>query len=407
MIEIIISAVVALAIGVLIGILAVQRGKQKLITQVEVMKRSEEQSAEMHKIMMDAMKAEMRAEMTEWMGPATENMLKARQEEFSKTSKDNISAIVTPLEQSIKAMKEAMDKNSREQTEFGGQMKSQIEMMIRQSEAAKTSADELSRVFKHESKVQGDWGETVLKELLDSQGLTEGIHYDTQTSIRNAEGVAVRSEEGSLLRPDVILHLDTKREVIIDSKVSLKAFMDYVNSQDGGEKERYLAAHIESVEKHVKELSAKDYSSYIQPPKVKMDYVIMFVPHSGALWTALNRKPDLWRKAMDRNVYIADEQTLFAALKIINLTWTQIAQAENHKRVYELADEMLKRVGQFSKIMSDMGKAIQNAENAYGQGMDKLQDGRQSIIKTCEKLQKLGAKQNVNNPIPMLQVEEE
>ena len=130
-----------------------------------------------------------------------------------------------------------------------------------------------------------------------------------------------------------------------------------------------------------------------------MDYVIMFVPHTGALWTALNAQPDLWRKAMEMNVFIADEQTLFAALKMINLTWTHIAQAENHERVYELANEILDRVGKFMACYENIGEAIKRAQRAYDEGGKKLAPSGQSIIQSCAKLEKLGAKQSKRNPI--------
>ena len=133
-----------------------------------------------------------------------------------------------------------------------------------------------------------------------------------------------------------------------------------------------------------------------------MDYVIMFVPHTGALWTALNAQPDIWRKAMGMNVFIADEHTLFAALRMINLTWTPIAQAENHEKVYELANEMLDRVGKFIKSYESIGKALENAQKAYDDGEKKLLPGGQSILQTCAKLEKLGAKQNIKNPIRQL-----
>jgi DNA recombination protein RmuC len=299
-------------------------------------------------------------------------------------------------------MKVVMNDSTLKQTAMTSEMKVNIENMMRQSQAAKQSADELARVFKHRSKVQGDWGETVLAELLDSQGLTKGVHYDVQSVIKDAEGYVVKSMEGSIMRPDVILHLDQRREVIIDSKVSLTSFMDYVNAEDEDVRQMHLKAHIDSIQKHVKELSAKDYSSYVQAPKVKMDYVIMFVPHTGALWTALHSQPDLWRKAMDKNVFIADEQTLFAALRIINLTWTQIAQAQNHEKVYALANEMLDRVGQFMKKYQAIGKALENATKAYEDGEKKLLPGGQSILQTCGKLEKLGAKQSDKNPLPQL-----
>ena len=333
---------------------------------------------------------------------ATEDMLKQRQREFAESSNTNLGQIVNPLRETIDKMKRAMEDNTLKQTSMSSEMKANIEHMMRQSAAAQKSAEELTRVFKHGSKVQGDWGETVLDELLEAQGLTRGIHYDTQAVIRNAQGDIVRSDEGSSLRPDVILHLDQRREVIIDSKVSLTAFMDYVNAEDEEHRQQYLKAHILSLQNHVKELSVKDYSAYIQPPKVRMDYVIMFVPHTGALWTALNAQPDLWRKAMDRNVFIADEQTLFAALRIINLTWTQIAQAQNHEKVYALANEMLDRVGQFMKKYQALGKALDSAAKAYEDGEKKLLPTGQSILQTCAKLKKLGAKTSEKNPLPQL-----
>jgi DNA recombination protein RmuC len=333
---------------------------------------------------------------------ATEEMLKKRQEEFAAASNENIGQIVNPLKETIDKMKRAMDETTLKQTEMGGEMKSQISIMMRQSEAAKKSADELANVLKHRSKVQGDWGETVLDELLESQGLTRGVHYDVQPYLRDKNGDIIVSDEGSKMRPDVILHLDKQREVIIDSKVSLTAFMDYANAENEEDRDRFLKAHVDSINKHVKELSTKDYSSYIKAPKVKMDYVIMFVPHTGALWTALNAQPDLWRKAMDKNVFIADEQSLFAALRIINLTWTQIAQAQNQEEVFRLANEILDRVGQFMKKYQAIGKALSNATEAYNDGEKKLQPSGQSILQSCGKLIKVGAKQSVRNPLPQL-----
>lgn len=337
---------------------------------------------------------------------ATEEMLKQRQKEFAESSNSNIGQIVTPLRETIEKMKEAMNDSTLKQTAISSEMKANIENMMRQSEAARQSTDELARVFKRQSKVQGDWGERVLDELLESQGLTRGIHYDTQTVIRDASGNVIKSHSGSTLRPDVIMHLDQNREMIIDSKVSLTSFMDYVNAESEDERQKHLKAHIESIQKHVKELSVKDYSSYIQYPKTRMDYVIMFVPHSGALWTALNAQPNLWRKAMEANVFIADEQTLFAAMRMINLTWTQIEQARNHEQVYSLANEMLERVGQFMKRYEAVGKALQNANEAYEEGKKKLIPGGQSIIQTCAKLEKLGAKQSARHPLPQIEASE-
>ena len=159
------------------------------------------------------------AKVTAQLKSATDEMLKQRQKEFAESSHVNIGQIVNPLRETIDKMKVVMNDSTLKQTAMTSEMKVNIENMMRQSQAAKQSADELARVFKHRSKVQGDWGETVLAELLDSQGLTKGVHYDVQSVIKDAEGYVVKSMEGSIMRPDVILHLDQRREVIIDSKV--------------------------------------------------------------------------------------------------------------------------------------------------------------------------------------------
>jgi len=458
--ETVIIAIVALLLGVLIGILYARGPRQRLLAEGEALRgqleearsRAEESRAHVRELV-DTVKAEARErlkeEKDEWrqatderlaeqerhhqealvaqqqrheeaiaaqqqrfddtmarvqaqVKTATDDLLRQRQREFSEQSQQNLGQIVNPLRETIVKMKEAMVDSSLKQTAMSGELKANIEAMIRQSEAARQSAEELTRAFKHGSKVQGDWGERVLSELLDSQGLTQGVHYDVQTYIRDAKGNIVTDDKGAALRPDVILHLDQRREVVIDSKVSMTAFMDYVNAETESDRDRFLKLHIDSLQKHVKELSTKDYSSYIQPPKVRMDYVIMFVPHSGALWTALNAQPDLWRRAMERNVFIADEQTLFAALRIINLTWTQIAQAQNHEKVYALAAEMLDRVGLFMKRFQALGKALEQAQKAYEDGEKKLAPTGPSILQTSAKLIKLGAKQSEKNPLPQL-----
>ncbi|MCR5180246.1 MAG: DNA recombination protein RmuC, partial [Bacteroidaceae bacterium] len=342
------------------------------------------------------------AKVTAQMKDATNEMLRQRQREFQEASGTSIGQLVSPLRETIDKMQQAMTETQNRQSADNGTLKTIIEQMMQASEATRRSTDRLANVFQHSNTVQGSWGETVLDELLQSQGLTKGIHYDVQPTIRDAAGNAVLSESGARMRPDVILHLDQRREVVIDSKVSLAAYMDYVNATDEGERQKLLRAHVVSLQEQVNRLAGKDYSSYIQPPKVCMDYVIMFVPNTGALWTALGAQPDLWRKAMERGVYIADEQTLFAALRIISLTWTQIRQAESHEKVYALANEMMDRVGQFMKKYQALGTALEKAQTAYDDGTRKLSPAGQSILQTCAKLQKLGAKQSDKNPLPQL-----
>ena len=333
---------------------------------------------------------------------ASEEVLRQRQREFSQSSAENIGQIVTPLRETIDRMKQAINESTVKQSEMSGQMKSGIENLMRQTEATRKSADDLAKALSGGGKIQGDWGEKKLDEILASQGLTRGIHYDVQPVLKDKDGNTIKSDTGGILKPDVILHLDDKRDVIIDSKVSLSAFLSYMKAEDEQCRQRFLSEHVASIKAHVKELSAKDYSSYVRPPKLRMSYVIMFVPDTAALWTALNAQPDLWRKAMEMNVFIADEQTLYAALRIIDMTWIQIAQVQNQEKVFALAEELMDRVGQFMKKYREIGDALDKARRSYDDGERKLQPSGQSILQTCAKLEKLGARQSAKNPLPQL-----
>lgn len=322
----------------------------------------------------------------------TEEMLRQRQKEFATTSKENIDSILQPLKTSIKEMKEAVADNTVKHSELGGRLDSSLTTLLSHTIAAQASAEKLAGALKGSNQIQGVWGETVLVELLNSQGLKEGVHFDVQSVIQDAGGRNLVNAEGNTMRPDVILHLDNTRDVVIDSKVSLSAYIEYVNAQDDDLKKSALESHIRSIENHVNELVRKDYSSYTSEGKTSLGYVIMFVPNTTALLLATSHKPDLWRKAMERKVYIADEQTLYAALKIISMTWQQIVQASNHEKVYALAQEMLDRVGAFMKSYTEIGSKLEAAEKSYKEGMAKLQEGGHSIPVTCRKLVNLGAK---------------
>ena len=395
--------IVGVVIGIVAGIFIGYARRQSLIVkaelqqkQIESLEKQHLESLEIQRQRFDETIERVEAQMR----LATDDMLKQRQKELAETNCASLGNIVNPLKETLDKMKKAIDDNTLRQTSLSSEMKANIDNMLRQSEAAKMSADELARVFKHGAKVQGDWGETVLDELLESQGLVRGIHYDTQCVIRDEKGNPIKSDDGSTMRPDIILHLDQQRDVIIDSKVSLTSYIDYVNAENESDRDKHLKGHIDSLNKHVRELSQKDYSSFVPRSKTRMNYVIMFVPNTGALWTALRAQPDLWRKAMEKDVFIADEQTLYAALKIINLTWKQIAQAQNHEQLYDLANEIVDRVGMFYKHYSALGKAIDNAHSAFEEGEKKLINGRQSIIKSCNKLIDLGAKQSLKNRLP-------
>lgn len=330
---------------------------------------------------------------------ATEDMLKMRQAEFTDINKQNMQSIVDPLNETIAKMKQAMDGYSKEQNEFSGSMKTSIQAIIQQTETARQSAIELTTALKHDTKMQGDYGEAILDEILSKQGFTEGIHYELQYVMKDEAGRELKGDDGKGLRPDVLFHIDTVRDVIIDSKVNLTDFINFANAETPDERKMHLERHVKSIESQVKLLSQKNYFKYHKKTNTRMDYVIMFVPISAAWWEALRYKPSLWREAMDSNVYIADEQTLFAALRIIKLTWTQIAQVKSQKEIFDLVNQMIDRVGQFMKSYKAIGEAIGKAQDAYDKGYEKLTPGGQSILTTTTNLLKLGGRDSKTNPV--------
>lgn len=330
---------------------------------------------------------------------ATEDMLKLRQAEFTDINKQNMQSIVSPLNETIEKMKLAMEGYSKEQNEFSGSMKTSIQTIIQQTETARQSAVELTTALKHDTKMQGDYGEAILDEILSKQGFTEGIHYELQYVMKDDDGRELKGDDGKGLRPDVLFHIDTVRDVIIDSKVNLTDFINFANATTPDERKLYLERHVKSIESQVKLLSQKNYFKYHKKTNARMDYVIMFVPISAAWWEALRYKPSLWREAMDSNVYIADEQTLFAALRIIKLTWTQIAQVKSQKEIFDLVNQMIDRVGQFMKSYKAIGDAIGKAQEAYNKGYEKLTPGGQSILTTTTNLLKLGGRDSKTNPV--------
>lgn len=321
----------------------------------------------------------------------TTELLIRRQKEFERSSSESVGKIVAPIEEAIRMMKDVIADNSSRQERLRGEMKAGVESILLQTDLTRRSADRLSDALRNGGRVQGFWGETVLVELLESQGLKEGVHFHTQAVIRNREGLTVRTDQAASLRPDVILHLDRSRDIVIDAKVSLSSYIDYVNSDSEEGRVAAMKGHVESLRKHVRELSAKEYSRHVSGAKESIGFVIMFIPCAPALQAAMAHDPDLWRKALEKNVYIADEQTLYAALKIVSLTWSQIAQAENHDKVFRLADEMLERVAVFMERFSSVGRQIDAARKSYEDALAKLSDRGQSIPVTCRKLVALGA----------------
>ncbi len=332
---------------------------------------------------------------------ATQELLKQRSKELDETNHQQMGTILNPLKDTMQQMRKALDDSNIKNAENTTSIKEQIRNLLESTQNIGEEADKLTRALRSNTKVQGDFGEMILSELLEKFGFKRGVEYDVQEVLRDENGQLLKNDNtGSTMRTDVILHYPDGKDVIIDSKVSMTAFTDYMNEENEVEKERLLGEHIKSIRSQVKNLSNKDYSSYVKKPHVALDYVIMFVPIESALVLALSKEPMLWREAFEKNVFITGEQNLFAVLRMIQIAWMQKHQTENQEKVFGLASMFVSRVGEFISRFNDIGIKLDTTLKAFASAKDKLSDGRQNVLKPAQDLVKLGARQNPKHPLP-------
>lgn len=318
---------------------------------------------------------------------------------------ESMSHITQPLKQNIELLQQAIDKTNHETAKSTASLSEQLKSMAEQTAKIDASATRLTNVMRGANKVQGNWGELTLMNLLDSQGLRLGVDYDVQQTLSDDRGNVLTNEEsGKRMIPDVILHYPNNEDIIIDSKMTIDAYANYMNAEDEIVKKKYADDVVKSIRTQFTSLSKKDYTSYIKAPRRAIDFVIMYVPYEGALQLALLTDPKLWHDAFEKKVFITSQQNLMAILKIIQIAWRQYAQTENQKRVYDLADEMLRRVGDFIKRFDKVGKDIEILHKDYDEAYKKAYTGRQSIVQKANDLKILGAKESANAPIPETQM---
>ena len=322
----------------------------------------------------------------------------------AKLKTDNIESIdniTKPLKQNIVQLQDAISKTNNETAKNTASLSEQLKTMAAQTDKINESATRLTNVMRGANKVQGNWGELTLMNLLDSQGLRLGIDYDVQQTITDDKGNTVFNDEsGKKMIPDVVLHYPNNEDVIIDSKMTIDAYANYMNSEDEIAKKKYADDVVKSIRTQFTQLSKKDYSAYVKVPRCAIDFVIMYIPYEGALQLALASDPKLWHDAFEKHVFITSQQNLMAILKIIQIAWRQYTQSENQKRVFDMADELLKRVGEFIKRFDKVGKDIESLHKDYDEAYKKAHTGRQSIVQKANDLKQLGAKESANLPIP-------
>ena len=330
-----------------------------------------------------------------------QQLLEASATKLKEQNKEAMTGITQPLKDAVEKMQQAIHENQEKSAGYSASFAEQIRLMMEQTQQLGQKTESLTNVLRRDNKVSGNMGEIILGDLLASQGLTEGIHYEVQARLRDELGRPLKSDDtGKEMQPDVILHYPQGQDAIVDSKVSLVAYQKYVNSENAEEKERYLQEHIKSVRQHVNELARKDYSKYIKNGRDAVDFVIMFVPFESSLQLALANDPTLWREAFEKKVFVTGEQNLLGILHMIHIAWVQNQQAENQKKVFGLAEQLLDRLGDFVQRYNDLGEKLNKVNDAYKSTADKLRDGRQSVFQKAHELIGVGAKENPNRKIP-------
>lgn len=330
-----------------------------------------------------------------------QQLMDAQAKRLNEENTESMGHITQPLKDAISEMRKAISDNIKDHTEQSASLREQLRLMMESNRQIGEKAESLANVLRRDNKMSGNMGEIILGDLLASQGLTEGIHFEVQARLRDDQGRPLKNDDtGREMQPDVILHYPQGQDVIIDSKVSLVAYQRYVNAEQPEEKERALQEHIKSVRQHVTELSRKDYSKYIKAPRESVDFVIMFVPFESSLQLALVNDPTLWRDAFERKVFITGEQNLLGILHMIHIAWVQNQQAENQEKVFDIAEQLLDRIGDFVQRYNKVGEQLDQARKSFEYSTNKLMEGRQSVVQKANELKALGAKENPNRRIP-------
>ena len=317
----------------------------------------------------------------------TEKLLRKREKELSEGNHTTMDGILKPLKESISAMEKAMKDNASSHIETTAKLSEQLKNAVKEMQE-KTSdvgrkADTLSEALTGKPKVQGCFGENFLEAILAGEGLEEGKHYSREAA------------NDDLSRPDFVFHFKEgleQKDLIVDSKVSLTAFVDYMNAADEQEKAAALDRHLKSVRKHIEELARKEYAK--KNAHSFADYVLMFMPRDMAFRVALEADPLLWQESYKKGVLIATEQTIMPFLKIMQLTWNKFQHDTNTQRITAAAQNMIDRVAAFYDSYAELGKKLKAVCGEYNKGITKLQDNGQSITTSARQVISIGVRRS-------------
>ncbi|MCB0438103.1 MAG: DNA recombination protein RmuC [Mangrovimonas sp.] len=318
-------------------------------------------------------------------------ILDEKSEKFTLQNKENIKQILNPLQEKIQTFEKKVEDSQKESISMHSALKEQLLGLKDLNQQMTKEANNLTKALKGDSKMQGNWGELVLERVLEKSGLEKDREYFVQQSFTRPDG--------SRLMPDVVLHLPDNKKMIIDSKVSLTDYERYVNAEED-EKPAFLKAHVNSIKKHVDQLSEKKYEDLyeIESP----DFVLMFIPIEPAFAIAVTEDNSLYNKAFEKNIVIVTPSTLLATLRTVDSMWTNEKQQQN---AFEIARQAGALYDKFEGLITDLtgiGKKLDSAKSDYSAAMNKLVEGKGNLITSVQKLKKMGAKAKKELPEAIL-----
>lgn len=312
-------------------------------------------------------------------------------EHFRKTSAESVGELLKPIQERFKEFSEHVKSSDEKNAERSGSMEKMIRILSEQSRSIGDQARALADAITGQSKTQGDFGEMLLVDLLRESGLQEGVNFDVQNVLRDELGHEIKSDDGRVMIPDVIVHYPDGGEVIVDSKVSLKAFVEWNQATLPEDRKKWAREHIRSIRSHVDELRGKDYASYIPEGRRKIDYNLMFVPIEKAFRLMQEEEPLLWQQAKNQGVLIVSQMSLAIVLNMILVAWRQFDQQRNIQEVFKTASELMSALENWMGEYVKVGERLEALNKSYGESSRLLSGSSQSVVKKVAKLEKLGA----------------
>lgn len=333
--------------------------------------------------------AEMLAYMEERFNTVANSVMNDQSERFTQQNADQIQALLAPLKENIASFKQQVERVYDADNRDRSALLKSMETLQNSSTAIAHEARSLSIVLKGDAKVQGAWGEMILAKIFELSGLTAGRDYELQVSLGVENADSLEPGQG-VRRLDALVHLPGQREVIVDSKASLKAYMQAAESTTDKDRQMYVAEHVSSIRRHIRLLSVKEYQKALGINT--LDFILMFVPSESAYIEALRAAPDLYEEAIVRNIALVSPSTLLPTLKTIANLWQAEQQTKNAKEIARVASTLYDQFVLFTETWSEVGLRLRQAQEAYDTSSKRLSDGRGSLIKKADSLRALGVK---------------